>query len=358
MEKGQDMTAMEDTPEDGGAPSVGAVPHEDRAQGNEGQSSSSSSKGMLVEQQREHDENGTAHQDTTPAHQDTTSTSSKSPLKTEKEQEKEEPQAADEDAISSEDEDGEGDDAPIRRLEPQDLEDNMELVMGDTFHHYYISTTWTAAWYYKLAYEGFISVRHGSYLLPEIQRAYCVLHFENMHIGRKTRRLKKNGYRLYNNRNWKLCVSKICDYWGSQNWFSQQYANLVRVAGLESSQYTNTLKLVPHSIELYDEHDTLIAGECGYSIGSVYTSLTGFCDKSIANGGLFQMYYLGKWLERSGYAFWNLGHPPRPPKTMKYKADLGGVVLNRGAFLPLWRAARSQPLTGEGLGPEFVWWDG
>lgn len=253
----------------------------------------------------------------------------------EQEGDKEERKEEVEDEEDSESEDKE-ERAPIRRLCPSDLANYYDMIMEDTFHHYYLSDDWSPDWHYKLAYEAFISVAHGSYLLPEIQRAYCVLDFQNLHAGRKTRRLLKKNYRLYNNRDWDTCVQGVCDYWGDKNWFSKKYAEMVKSS-----------KLRHHAIALYDEDDRLIAGECGYTVGRIYTSLTGFCTKDVPNCGTFQLYYLGRWLQRCGYAFWNLGHPPSAT-SMRYKADLGGVVLERGEFLKeRWRPNRGPFLSGK-----------
>ncbi len=70
-------------------------------------------------------------------------------------------------------------------------------------------------------------------------------------------------------------------------------------------------KMRVHSIELYDDMDVLVAGEIGYTFGTTYTSLTGFYDKKVPNAGKLQLVLLSKWLEQSGYTFWNFGHPPR-----------------------------------------------
>ena len=65
------------------------------------------------------------------------------------------------------------------------------------------------------------------------------------------------------------------------------------------------------SVIVAPKADVLVAGEIGYSFGTTYTSLTGFYDKTISNAGKLQLILLGKWLQRSGYSFWNFGHPPR-----------------------------------------------
>lgn len=86
------------------------------------------------------------------------------------------------------------------------------------------------------------------------------------------------------------------------------------------------------SIELYDEDEgiqRLIAGEIGYLIGRVYTSLSGFYE--LPDAGTVQLVCLGRWLELKGYAFWSLGHCYSP--CMDYKRQLGHRVYPRKDFL-------------------------
>ena len=81
----------------------------------------------------------------------------------------------------------------------------------------------------------------------------------------------------------------------------------------------------------------LVAGELGYTTGSVYTSLSGFCtrsDREWRHFGNLQLLLLAKALETRGYAFWNLGHPG-----MAYKRALGAQTLPRRKFLARWLEA-------------------
>jgi hypothetical protein len=69
----------------------------------------------------------------------------------------------------------------------------------------------------------------------------------------------------------------------------------------------------------------LVAGELGYSVGAVYTSLTGFATES--GTGTVQLTCLGRWLEASGFLLWDLG------MEMEYKFDLGAVLVPRHSFV-------------------------
>ncbi len=78
----------------------------------------------------------------------------------------------------------------------------------------------------------------------------------------------------------------------------------------------------------------MVAGEIGYRVGRVYTSLTGFFDRrdpELRNVGTLQLVLLARHLEASGFAFWNLGQPE-----MQYKRDLGAPALPRPVFLRRW----------------------
>ena len=60
------------------------------------------------------------------------------------------------------------------------------------------------------------------------------------------------------------------------------------------------------------------------------------------SAGKIQLCALAKCLEKAGFDFWNLGHPPRTD-CMRYKAEIGGVVVSRGDFLNRWIPTRSKP---------------
>ena len=77
----------------------------------------------------------------------------------------------------------------------------------------------------------------------------------------------------------------------------------------------------------------------GFSIGRVYTSLSGWTEARTRDAhGTAQLALLGRWLQRKGYAFWSLGHCYSPE--MEYKRNLGHRIFPRRdfrAFLALHR---------------------
>jgi len=97
------------------------------------------------------------------------------------------------------------------------------------------------------------------------------------------------------------------------------------------------------SVELYDDEDTLVAGELGYTIGGTFTSLTGFCQrkKEKISIGKIQILCMARILEIAGFDFLNLGQPSQKGQ-MVYKADLGGVEVPRAVFLDRWRTSISR----------------
>lgn len=85
-----------------------------------------------------------------------------------------------------------------------------------------------------------------------------------------------------------------------------------------------------HSVEVFHD-DVLVAGEIGYSIGKVYTSLSGFHRRNGA--GSVQMVALAVLLRDAGFDFWDLG------MEADYKMRLGAQLVGRSTFLERYREA-------------------
>ena len=216
---------------------------------------------------------------------------------------------------------------------------------------YYWSLDWSADFYIQLAQQGFISIStdipaqvSGSWmnlqvLAPEMQEAYAVLDWVDLHASRSMRRWMKSarcqdlGLQLETPGDLDAILDGIARMFPDINWLEGHYVELIRQLATQGPW--DNFELIP--VTLVDNHGRVVAGEVGYRIGSVYTSLSGFFDRSesgLSNTGKLQIYRLGEYLRDQGYAFWNLGHP-----YMQYKHDLGARILPRKAFLERWRTA-------------------
>lgn len=239
-------------------------------------------------------------------------------------------------------------------LSPNELDDKvlMRQLMVSTELTYYWSDVWEPHFYSQLAHEGFIAVtlhhdEMGLLLLPELQESYAVLDWDNLHIGKKVKRLIR---KLEDKKAELRCttdVQKVCEaiqkQFGENSWLHELYVDL-----LLQTMSLNLLKI--YAFELYIDSE-LIAGEIGYLIGSVYTSLSGFYDRDrqcYANAGKLQMVLLAKFLEEQGVAFWNLGHPQ-----LEYKLSLGATVLPRHEFLKRWRHTTGGDLPSDLAGSSY-----
>jgi len=220
--------------------------------------------------------------------------------------------------------------------------------------NHYITDDYSPEIYDALAFAGFISVTiedHAgrSYLLPEIQFSYAVLHWDNLHLPKRfkkflSKHIVADNYRISINHNIDAVFNGIKKHHHDNNWMSQPYYTMLKELG--KSKQTYQLQLA--SVELWDE-ETLIGGEIGYFNGRVYTSLSSFFDKqNYPNFGKVQIVALALLLQQSGYAFWNMGHP-----YMQYKFDFGALEYSRFDFLKLWITHRSQENTVDMMGQQF-----
>ena len=81
-----------------------------------------------------------------------------------------------------------------------------------------------------------------------------------------------------------------------------------------------------YSIEVWNQQTgELAGGELGYTIGTIYTSLTGFSCQDSA--GSVQLAALGNILCLSGYEMWDLG------MSLDYKTHLGASLMDRLDFI-------------------------
>lgn len=217
---------------------------------------------------------------------------------------------------------------------------------------HYWSDLWDPAFYVAVARAGFICIciEHpelGHVLIPELQTSYAVLDWENLHASRNLRRIIGSGrleeeqieLRVANP--CEQVLARVVEYHGQSNWLHEPYLNLMRTLADDSAG-----DFALHGIELWSrQSDELIAGELGYTIGTTYTSLSGFClptERNWRSYGTLQQFLLAESLAERGYEFWNMGHVGMP-----YKLALGAKELTRGEFLDRWLVARDDAPAAE-----------
>lgn len=231
-----------------------------------------------------------------------------------------------------------------------------EILCNHIYTNNEVNTYWTDDWssgfYSSLAKAGFIatSIMHedlGAVLLPEIQFDYAVLDWRNLHISRKIKKIINSGFleneEVYLTLNPDLTtVLEGINNYHEENWLIPEYRNL-----LNEISKNKTSDISPFAVELWQGRTKrLVAGEIGYAIGGVYTSLSGFCirESGLPNWGTIQLVMLSQVLENSGFEFWNLGHP-----YMDYKTALGANVLDRRTFLQRWFCGINQSINSDDL---------
>ncbi|CAH0480395.1 unnamed protein product [Peronospora belbahrii] len=223
---------------------------------------------------------------------------------------------------------------------------------------FYISRHFHPLLLIHLMYEGFLPIasefQDQCFLLPKLHRQRCVLLFKPEtpeHVPKIVRKRAKK-YKFVLNRDFDSVVTGCHEKHGVP-WL---YPSIVETFKTLYKAGKDTIELCPginvrlFTVELYDvATDTLVAGELGYTVGSIYTSLTGF---SRANGaGTVQLHALSKFLYLAGFKMWDLG------MSMEYKMSLGAKDCERDEFLDLlyrWRHEQVLMKLDEKMGEDDV----
>jgi len=154
-------------------------------------------------------------------------------------------------------------------------------------------------------------------LLVKSHEERCVLEPGALHVSKSTRR-RARGLLLRVDHDFDGCLGAIVDH-HPDRWLTESLC-----ASLRSLHRVPIDGVRPRSVEIYSGSD-LVAGEIGYTCGGAYTSMTGF--HRVSGTGSVQLATLGTLLERSGFAFWDLG------MVIEYKIALGSRVFVRDEFL-------------------------
>jgi len=216
----------------------------------------------------------------------------------------------------------------------------LEMIYANMEEDYYWSDDFSPEFYAAQARAGFMAVtemhKGHELLLPELQRSYALLDFENLHISRKVQRILRHDRPTLHIG---VCLKKAhagIETHHPRSWLTPRY--------FQTLQAINRLHDSVQVISILLRHrGEVTAGELGYILGRTYTSLSGFSSRDThhRNHGTVQLVMLGKWLQKHGFAFWNLGQP-----YMAYKFALGARSYTRNAFLARWYPAIDLPLPG------------
>ena len=204
---------------------------------------------------------------------------------------------------------------------------------------YYWSDDFSPQFYLAQAQAGMIAIAEQhegeEILLPELQRSYALLDFADLHISRHTRRILRRDLPSLRVGMMLGPTAERIRTFHRNAWLSPRYQATLEALNAQSVP----LKVI--SAALYHDRQP-VAGEIGYILGRTYTSLSGYSsrDRRYRHYGIVQLVLLAQWLQRHGFAFWNLGQPYMP-----YKFALGAREYTRSAFLERWYPAVHSPLS-------------
>lgn len=206
------------------------------------------------------------------------------------------------------------------------------------------SLDFSASLFCELAYEGFLSTSLElpaggdeviQVMLPWIDPKRNSLDFHDMHISRQVRKRAKQ-YTLTVDAAYDDVILGCIRQHG-EGWLYRGLRWLLRGLFKEGYRGSRSINVGVHSFELWDADGQLVAGDLGYTVGAVYTSMTGFRLKGTQGAGEVQLLLTGALLHKMGYCWWDLG------MVMKYKARMGARVISREDFIKRLHGDRDKP---------------
>lgn len=216
---------------------------------------------------------------------------------------------------------------------------------------FYVSRSFDPRLVVQLMAEGFLPIATRGYLLPKLHVERCVLQLNpqsNLHVSKSTRRKSKRFLLSVNERFDDVVAG--CHQQHGTNWLYPAIVSAFRAIHLRtkdphsggvSAMIIARDALEPHdatpvrlySVEVWNaETGALAGGELGYSVGGIYSSLTGFSNEDAA--GSVQLVALGKLLTDVGFQYWDLG------MALEYKTRLGAKLIRRAEFVSKVRLSR------------------
>jgi Leu/Phe-tRNA-protein transferase len=197
----------------------------------------------------------------------------------------------------------------------------------------------------ELIYEGYLPIAYRDsilYILAKLHSTRSVISLEVKKISKSVKKRKKE-FRMMVGFDYKGVCEGVRRVHG-EGWLYPEISALFK----QVSGYIPSLRVV--SVEIY-KGDKLVAGEIGYTLGNVYSSLTGFYDHEYPGSGKVQLDALRCLLIKKGYKYWDLG------MEMDYKTEMGAVGISRVEWLNLVRYTRdikTDNLAGYQSGPDLM----
>eukprot|EP00760_Papus_ankaliazontas_P034631 PhM_4_TR7313/c0_g1_i1/m.87853 len=160
----------------------------------------------------------------------------------------------------------------------------------------------------------------------------CVLNLllnNNNNVSRSVRKLSQK-YLFSLNTAFDEVAAMINEQHG-KDWMCPELRDCFRYMFLNPHEFST--KII--SVEIRDKDDdngVVVAGELGYIVGDVYTSLTGA--RTVSGTGTLQLEVLKRFLStRCGVHWWDFG------MSMQYKTEMGGANVPRKEWLAMAAAA-------------------
>mmetsp|Transcript_75999 Transcript_75999/g.219478 ORF Transcript_75999/g.219478 Transcript_75999/m.219478 type:complete len:323 (-) Transcript_75999:130-1098(-) len=197
----------------------------------------------------------------------------------------------------------------------------------------------------ELAYEGFLStsLQIGTpseplqVMLPWNDPTRNSLDWQELHISRNTRKRAKRYSMTVDTAYDEVILN--CIKMHGEGWLYRGLRALLRRLFNVGYRGKSDIHVGVHSFELWDSDGRLVAGDLGYTVGGVYTSMTGFRLQHTQGAGEVQLVLTAALLCKMGYSWWDLG------MVMKYKAALGARVVSRKDFVDRLRRDRDRRVT-------------
>lgn len=235
---------------------------------------------------------------------------------------------------------------PRRRRQPRsELEDYIPSYLRRFVHPYHGDFCFCHIYHPRLMAqimsEGFLPIATPDILLPKLHAHRCVISLDqgDLHISKSTRKKAKR-FTFTVNQAFSRVVQGCHQQHGDKCWLypplvqvfeTMQRAEYVPAVLADTSNNNSSRSQVTCPVRLYSievwniETGALAGGELGYTVGSIYTSLTGFAAEDSA--GSVQLAALGKLLMQLGFSLWDLG------MEMEYKKTLGCHLMPRDVFV-------------------------